>query len=91
MDHVRKHLARYSHWQYGLGEHSSAKEAFLGSTVIRVLSDSGSKILICNVVLNGSLQWIVGRNVPKKAEVFHCNCNWIRITSQDGSHDFIFF
>lgn len=51
---IPKHLARFSPWQYGSGQHSSGKKEKLGSAVLSVLSNASISILNHHTALEGS-------------------------------------
>ena len=55
-------------WQYGSGTHSSPQRRILGSVFLNIRSDDGDDISIRHLVLDGSSQWVIGRNVLR-----HCN------------------
>lgn len=55
-------LNGHSHWQYGQGEHRSARRPILGSIVLPLKEDNRRIINIRHVVVQGSSQCIIGRN-----------------------------
>lgn len=63
LDPIPTELSRYSFWQYGSGEHCSKKRAILVSIVIKCRSDLNNRIGIRHLVVEGSSQWLQGRNI----------------------------
>ena len=63
LDPKPDHLAEYDWWQYGKGSHSSGRRRILGSVNITAISDSGRDVLIRHLVVAGSSQWLIGRNI----------------------------
>ena len=77
LDNIPKRLDVHTHWQYGTGEHSSPRRRILGSIVLTAIADSGRKVLITHLVLEGSSQWVIGRNVTRNANLEHIGRNAI--------------
>lgn len=61
-------LARFSFWQRGSGQHSSAKIEIFLSVALPVLSNAGAPTLIRYAALENPAQWMAGRNVAKTAD-----------------------
>lgn len=70
-DLIPQSLSGYSFFQYGTGSHSSSSRKILGSVVLTAYSDKNRVVYITHIVLSGSSQWIVGRNVTGKADIMH--------------------
>lgn len=68
-------LEGHTHWQHGTGEHASPARRILGSVVLSAKSDQGNPVRITHLVLDGSWQWIVDRNVTRKANIEHIGRN----------------
>lgn len=88
LDSIQKNLDRFTHWQYGFGQHNSPK-TMPGSFVLPVLSDGGTFILNYHAVLEGLLQLSVGRNITKRADTLHKECNYLGMSAPDESLDFL--
>lgn len=58
-------LRSYKYWQLGIGNHSSDRRPILGSVKLSLISDSGNEIQICHLVVQGSSQWVLGRNLTR--------------------------
>lgn len=54
LEPIPSSLAGCTHWQYGTGDHSSAPRCIIGSVLLAAKSDSGHRILIRHLVLDGS-------------------------------------
>lgn len=65
-------LADFPYCQYGSGEHASAARKMLGSVVLSATTNQGTIVNIRHLVIEGSSQWVVGRNVSR-----HCNIDHI--------------
>ena len=68
-------LENATQWQYGSGEHSSAPRKILGSYVLTLISDNGNEVRIRHLVLDGSSQWVIGKNVTGKCDILHAKQN----------------
>lgn len=88
LDKIPKSLKGHTHWQYGTGKHASPARRILGSTVLTATSDSGNSINITHLVLEGSSQWVIGRNVTRKANIEHLERNALAFVV-DGNIDYI--
>ena len=77
-------LQGHTHWQYGTGRHSSAARRILGSIVLNALTDTGTTVNIRHLVLDGSSQWVIGRNVTSKANIRHLQNDAIQFPVGDS-------
>lgn len=77
-------LMAYETWLYGNGSHASSKRSFLGSYVLHVTADSGNKIGINHLVMNGSSLWIIGSKVTHVGDLLHIGGNKILLLSGNG-------
>ena len=59
-------------WQYGKGQHASARRPILGSVMLSITSEEGTVINIRHLRIDGSSQWLIGRNVTTKANIYAC-------------------
>ena len=89
LDIVPASLKGCTKWQYGVGEHSSAESEILGSIVLSAISNHGSPVMIRHLVLQGSSQWVVGRNVTTKGDILHAECNKLRFPRDNNSYEYI--
>lgn len=69
------------YWQYGNGQHASQKRRILGPAVLTTQSDQGIQINIRHLIIEGSSQWIIGRNVTQYADIIHVNGNYLRFSN----------
>lgn len=77
LDTIPTSLNVRTFWQYGCGNHASAKRRILGSILLTALSDDCSPIHIRHLVLEGSSQWLIGRNITGKSNIMHIGTNAI--------------
>ncbi len=96
MDPIPSCLEGYSHFQYGTGNHSSKARKIIGSVILTVKSDNSNYINIRHIVIEGSSQWVVGRNVTRRSNLNHIEQNAIAFivgNSQDTitmiDHEFL--
>ena len=71
-----------THWQYGNGEHSSESRKILGSVFLNVRTDKGNNTSIRHLIIYGSSQWVVGRNVTRKCDIEHIDQNRVVLPDQ---------
>lgn len=88
MDAIPDCLEGCTHWQYGVGLHSSDPRKILGSVLIPAYTDIGREIHMRHVVLDGSSQWFIGRNVTRKADLQHISRHAIRFVVR-GKEEYI--
>lgn len=79
-------LHGHTHWQYGVGEHASAPRAILGSVKVPAVSENGRSVLIRHLVLDGSSQWVIGKNVTGRSNILHIDYNALQFMA-DGVID----
>ncbi len=77
LESIPSSLNGHTHWQYGTGAHSSSVRRILGSIVLTACSDTGRDVKITHLVLEGSSQWVIGRNVTRNANLEHLGRNAI--------------
>lgn len=82
-------IIHYKWWQYGAGYHSSDKRRIIGAINIECASDSGRTVSICHIVVAGSSQWVVGRNVTRLYNHLNINNNRLQLPLMEGSHKYI--
>lgn len=68
---VPEKLKDFTHLQYGSGNHTSVARKIIGSTVITVYSDNNRPVEITHIVVDGSSQWVVGKNITDIADIQH--------------------
>lgn len=88
LDPVPKTLNGYTQWQYGTGTHASAARDILGSVMISGHSDNGRCVEIRHLVLDGSSQWVIGKNVTKYANILHADQKVIEFMVGDVKDSF---
>lgn len=74
MDAIPQALGSHTHWQYGTSEHASPARRILGSIFLTATPDQGT-VRITFLVLDGSSQWVIGRNTTRKANLEHIGRN----------------
>ena len=79
-------LNGHTHWQYGTGEHASPPRRILGSIVLTATSDTGNPVSITHLVVSGSSQWVIGRNVTSRSNIEHLETNSL-VFLADGKRD----
>jgi len=70
-------------WQYGDGKHKSAAKAIVGSIMFTALSDQGNYIRMRHLIIEGSSQWLIGRNVTKSCDILHIGKNLLKLPDDD--------
>lgn len=66
---IPRSLKGHKHWQYGPGAHENDVRRIMSSIVITLNVDSGHDVKITHLVLEGSSQWVIGRNVTRNAKL----------------------
>lgn len=73
-------------WQYGTGAHSSGVRKIVGSVFFSATSDQGYPIKIKHLIIEGSSQWVIGRNVTKYCDIIRIGGNALKLpVENDGS------
>lgn len=75
MDAAPDVLQDYSYWQYGDGDHSSDPGKILCSVPLCIKTDEGNVMSVRTLVIEGSSQWVIGRNVTKRCNIQHIGGN----------------
>lgn len=102
LDPVPVQIQSRPYWQYGKGSHASSKRKILGSILLKANSDSGAPVLIRHLVLDGSSQWVIGRNFTKSCNILHMDTNVLQFRlpdqtfdtlslTEDGDHSYLSF
>ena len=68
-------------WQYGCGNHSSESRKIIGSIFISAKTDGEGVIQIRHLIIQGSSQWLIGRNVTKHCNIVHINGHYLQSPS----------
>lgn len=76
----------HTRWQYGMKKHASPSRKIIGRVFISAISDIKHPIAIPQLILERSSQWLIGRNVTRRASLEHINRNSISFTVKDGEH-----
>ena len=79
LDPVPDHLSSYKFWQYGSGEHASASRKIIGSVSLTAHTNNNHDVQIKHLIIEGSSQWVVGRNVTRRCNINHANGNTLQI------------
>lgn len=72
-------MQHFPYWQYGTGQHSSETRKNLGSVVLSARTDHNNMIHIRHLVIEGSSQWIIGRNVTRFGNIIHIGTNRLEL------------
>ena len=79
LDPIPDKLASRPFWQYGVGDHASQAKPILGSVLLQAVTDDGVPVSIRHLVIEGSSQWIIGRNVTRNVDIIHSNGNCLKL------------
>lgn len=60
-------------WQYGSGNHASPPRRIIGTVRLQCIADQGTAVGINHLIIDGSSQWVVGRNVTSHCNIEHIN------------------
>lgn len=82
LDPVPDCISGRANWQYGIGDHASASKPIIGSIVLEARSDDGGKVYVRHLVIAGSSQWIIGRNVTKSCDIIRSDGNYILLPNK---------
>jgi len=82
-------IANRPFWQYGVGEHSSDIRRIIGSILVSANTDSGNTIWIRHLIIEGSSQWVVGRNVTRYCNIIHIGENKLCLPPSEVGNDSI--
>lgn len=88
LEPVPKSFYAYKPRQYGIGTHSSAARKTLGFTMVNGKSDNGHCTETRHLVINGSSQRMVFKNVIKSANISHANRNIVEFMVEDVKDGF---
>lgn len=75
-------LAQYKSWKYGEGSNLREERPILGSVNLNCRSDLGRSVVIHHLIIAGSSQWLICRNVT-------CACNQLRIDGHRVQFSFV--
>ena len=70
------------HWQYGSASHSTDSRRMLGSVMITARLNDGTEINIRHIVIDGSSQWLIGRNVTTNCAIIRTNGNYLKLPNR---------
>lgn len=71
-------------WQYGSGKHKSEVRRIIGSLFLTAMSDSGNPIRMRHLIVEGSSQWVIGRNVTKSCDILQIDTNVLKLPVVDS-------
>ena len=83
LDSLPAEIADRTHWQCSSGSHSSDSREMLDSVMISARFNDGTEINIRYIVINGSSQWLIGRNVTSKCDIIHTNWSYLKLTNRN--------
>ena len=72
---VAEELRSRPFWQYGTGSHSTETRKIIGSIFLNVLTDNCNVVAVHHLIIDGSSQWIVDRNVTRRFNIEHIDHN----------------
>lgn len=72
-----------TYWQYGSGKHKSESRRILGSIFLSLLTDQGNLVNMRHLAVEGSSQWMIGRNVTKSCDILHIGRNVLKLPNGD--------
>ena len=75
LDPIPDAVADRPYWQYGIGDHSSQSKKIIGSVMFKARTHQGGFVQIRHLVIEGSSQWVVGRNVTNYCNILHIDEN----------------
>ena len=81
LDPLSDSISDRSHEQYGSGNHSSDSRPMLGSIIITACLNEETNVKIRHVAIDGSSQWMNGRNVTAKCDIKHSDGNYLKISN----------
>lgn len=61
----------YTNWTHGTSQHSSESRKILGSVILNARTSFGQKVSIRHLVLDGSSQCGIRKNVTRHADIIH--------------------
>lgn len=85
LDLVTESIRARPFWQYEVGANASPRRRILGSIVLRTRADTGIMIYIRYLVLHGSYQWFIGRNVTNRCDILYAETNPLEIIESGNS------
>ena len=82
LDPFPPEIADRTHWQHVSGIHSSESRRMLGSIMIFAQLHNGALINIRHIGMEGSSQWLIGRDVTNKCDIIHSSGNYLKLTKR---------
>ena len=82
LDPLRPTIVDCTHWQYGSGSYFSDSQWMLGSTMISARLNDGPMINIWHFAVEGSSQWLIGRNATTKRDIIYSSGNYLKWTDR---------
>lgn len=73
LESIPEKIADRPFWQYGVGAHARAARRILGSVILNVNIPGGYTVQLRHLVLDGSSNWVIGRNITKHSNIIHMN------------------
>lgn len=88
LDSIPASLQAVTHWQYGTGQHASASQKTSKCLPLSPITDTGNAPAIRHLVVEGSSEWVTGRNVTARSDILHVSRNAIQICT-NGLDDLV--
>lgn len=73
-----------TNWQLGIGHHASHRRRILGSISLHLLTDARVRISVRHVVIDGSSQWALGRNLTSMCNIVHIGSHTLQLPTSDN-------
>lgn len=71
-------------WQFGAGGHASRRGRVVVSIVLLVTTDPENQITLRHIVIEGSSQWILGRNIIRACIIQHISAHALVLPTQQS-------
>lgn len=84
LDPIPDSISDRPYWQYGVGAHAIPVRAIIGSIIFNVRTSDGSNIELRHLVLDGSYNWVIGRNITRFSNINHMDENTLQVTDANG-------
>lgn len=71
IDDKHQELAEFDYYQYAVGSHASSRLHIIGSVVLHATTNCRASVAIRHLVIEGSSQWVLGRNLTRTFNLVH--------------------
>lgn len=86
-DPLLSSITNRPYWQYGSGKHSSVLQKLIGLIFLTATTDQRNIIQIHHVIIEGSSQWVIDRNVTRKSNIMHTSRNFLQLSSISKTYE----